>query len=625
MYLSRITVAGFRAAAYSDLECEIPGRFSVLLGANSTGKSTVSEAILLAHRDVFPSVPRPPAAVLSKSIQDRRVEVKYEWEDDERVPLWGMKKLQGPPPTWTTTLSSGMGRVQTESPDRHRPESQLPVLYLSPTRVPSYDLGGRDSRLVVELLRAQSLRDNGSKSLAPLASHLRNLVSTLVDDPLLKGAEERVGDHLGNLTSGVALRHPFLASTDIDDAFIARVFEFLLSASGLGRDRAHRMEFEGLGYANLLELAVVLASIPDLLHTGGGSPASDDDDAAASAESTTDVQEGDDDRSDDERRSEIEAAEQARALDDDSLFPGEFHATVVIEEPEAHLHPQLQHGLVAYLRQIVGQRPELQVIVTTHSDEIVAAADPTELVVFRRDISGRPQCQTVGRIDLTDNDLFRVRQHLDVARSASLFGDRVVLTEGITDALLVRAFGRVWAGEDPVRLRFIEALTITVVGCAIGEWLPKLLSSPETLIANRLAVLRDSDGHNLPDWIVHRQSDHFQAFTSDPTLEPAIVPGNEALVAEALRALNTSGPWDDGSDATRADVESWVAGKGKRLKAAFASGVADLVAAAPDRVTVPPHFVDLLDFCFEDFDTPTSGLSTEADNTSTTDDDSADE
>jgi putative ATP-dependent endonuclease of OLD family len=61
MFLSKITTVGFKAASQQSLECELPGRFAVLLGANSTGKTTVADSILLAHRDVFPFAPRPNA------------------------------------------------------------------------------------------------------------------------------------------------------------------------------------------------------------------------------------------------------------------------------------------------------------------------------------------------------------------------------------------------------------------------------------------------------------------------------------------------------------------------------------------------------------------------------------
>ncbi len=76
-------------------------------------------------------------------------------------------------------------------------------------------------------------------------------------------AEGRVAASLAELTDGVAGRVPFLGTTEVDDTFLARVFEFLMATSGTTRINSHRLETEGLGYANLLQLAVVLAAIPD--------------------------------------------------------------------------------------------------------------------------------------------------------------------------------------------------------------------------------------------------------------------------------------------------------------------------------------------------------------------------
>jgi hypothetical protein len=52
----------------------LPGRFSVLLGANSAGKSTIVDSIVMSHRDVFPGTARPSAAVLSKSVPTRTID-----------------------------------------------------------------------------------------------------------------------------------------------------------------------------------------------------------------------------------------------------------------------------------------------------------------------------------------------------------------------------------------------------------------------------------------------------------------------------------------------------------------------------------------------------------------------
>ena len=49
MYLSSVTIRGFRAGASRELTCTFPGRFSVLLGPNNAGKTTVCDGLYLAH------------------------------------------------------------------------------------------------------------------------------------------------------------------------------------------------------------------------------------------------------------------------------------------------------------------------------------------------------------------------------------------------------------------------------------------------------------------------------------------------------------------------------------------------------------------------------------------------
>lgn len=70
-------------------------------------------------------------------------------------------------------------------------------------------------------------------------------------------------------------------------------FEFLLAAGG--RDEAIRVEGDGLGYANLLQLAVVLSTIPGPTETG---PTEDDDEEDGGGA------ELDNQRTDDERQAE---------------------------------------------------------------------------------------------------------------------------------------------------------------------------------------------------------------------------------------------------------------------------------------------------------------------------------
>lgn len=62
-----------------------------------------------------------------------------------------------------------------------------------------------------------------------------------------------------------------------------------------------------------------------------------------------------------------------------------IHPITLVEEPEAHLHPQMQHNLPDLLRQLPGQ-----VVVATHSSHLVAEVEARSLRLVRPDAPGGP-------------------------------------------------------------------------------------------------------------------------------------------------------------------------------------------------------------------------------------------
>lgn len=289
----------------------------------------------------------------------------------------------------------------------------------------------------------------------------------------------------------------------------------------------------------------------------------------------------------------------------------------LVEEPEAHLHPQLQAAVLSFLDEqaeksrkprVDNQGPagELQVIVATHSPNLSAWVESKRLVFFRSFLptpaavtpaiaedkphalagdhsefvpeiepnpvasAGKPRretrCIPLAALALDSIDRRKVDRYLDVTKSAFLFGGRVLLVEGIAEALLLPVIARKIVLKDDVdKIRLFRSAVFVPIDGVDFQPYAKLLLSPfnEVRIADRLVVLTDGDGGEVGEGAVTPGAqrkrdlevtvaelgadDLLDVVINDYSLETELVrAGNAALLKEVYVKLHprSADKWD---------------------------------------------------------------------------------
>lgn len=179
-----------------------------------------------------------------------------------------------------------------------------------------------------------------------------------------------------------------------------------------------------------------------------------------------------------------------------------YHNVLLIEEPEAHLHPQLQLNLYKFLKDAKCKN-NCQLFITSHSPTLTSKVELDNLFI----VSSNQMAIIVGdcfkdrlaehlkdnKKELTETDYQQkknmLQRYLDVTRSQMFYANGILMIEGISEELLFSVFA------DIIEFKFEEKdIEILQTGTSFYPYLLAFNSTdPKKRIDKNISICTDDD------------------------------------------------------------------------------------------------------------------------------------
>lgn len=126
-----------------------------------------------------------------------------------------------------------------------------------------------------------------------------------------------------------------------------------------------------------------------------------------------------------------------RDMDDEPIY-----TALCVEEPEAHLHPQLQKSFFNYLMEFLENDYPFQIFMTSHSPILVSHANLESLIILEN-INNEITAVNWNNLNLNEKNKKYLTKFFDSMKANILFSKKVILVEGSSERILIPFFAKI--------------------------------------------------------------------------------------------------------------------------------------------------------------------------------------